>query len=363
MLADLQTAGVGDHERRAIEAVIASDPDIVLIPGDLFQGTDDEFDGEVAELQRLLRDLDAPSGVYLTRGDIDGGDRADRAIAGSGITILDDRVVQVGVRGTTVWIGGTRLDYASESADVVRQQLDDGADRRHHAPGVPPSGHRAGALPRCRCRPHRRGSHPWRPGVATRCRSVDDALRCPPRRRRRRSAHDQRQPDLRVSRHRTRARSGSPVEVPRPSDRGRPRPPGMDRSTAAGGSACVMTAGTRENRDPMTPDVQPVKIGPIAVWPPVVLAPMAGVTDAPFRVLCSEFGRGLYVNQMVTARALAREPSDLVGPDPVPPARAVRSLQLYGTDPTTLADAVRRVAGRGPRRPHRHELRLPRRRR
>ena len=123
VLADLQTAGVGDHERRAIEAVIASDPDIVLIPGDLFQGTDDEFDGEVAELQRLLRDLDAPSGVYLTRGDTDGGDRADRAIAGSGITILDDRVVQVGVRGTTVWIGGTRLDYASESADLVRQQL------------------------------------------------------------------------------------------------------------------------------------------------------------------------------------------------------------------------------------------------
>ncbi|MFI5044817.1 MAG: tRNA-dihydrouridine synthase, partial [Acidimicrobiales bacterium] len=54
----------------------------------------------------------------------------------------------------------------------------------------------------------------------------------------------------------------------------------------------------------MTLDAQPVKIGPIAVWPPVVLAPMAGVTDAPFRVLCSEFGRGLYVNQMVTARAL-----------------------------------------------------------
>ena len=123
VLADLQTSGVGDHERRAISAAVASDPDLILIPGDLFQGTDDEFDDEVGELQRLLRDLDAPSGVYLTRGDVDGGDRADRATAGSGITILDDQVVQVDVRGTTVRIGGTRLDYESEPADVVRRQL------------------------------------------------------------------------------------------------------------------------------------------------------------------------------------------------------------------------------------------------
>ncbi|MFI5044816.1 MAG: metallophosphoesterase [Acidimicrobiales bacterium] len=123
VLADLQTAGVGDHERRAIRAVIASDPDIVLIPGDLFQGSDDEFDDEVGELRHLLRDLDAPSGVFVTRGDCDGGDRVDRAVAGSGITILDDRVVPVDVRGTTVRIGGTRLDYGSESADLVRRQL------------------------------------------------------------------------------------------------------------------------------------------------------------------------------------------------------------------------------------------------
>ena len=47
-----------------------------------------------------------------------------------------------------------------------------------------------------------------------------------------------------------------------------------------------------------------VDIGPINVWPPVVLAPMAGVTNAPFRTLCRRFGAGLYVNQMITARAL-----------------------------------------------------------
>ena len=45
-------------------------------------------------------------------------------------------------------------------------------------------------------------------------------------------------------------------------------------------------------------------IGPIEVWPPVVLAPMAGVTNAPFRTLCRGYGAGLYVSEMITARGL-----------------------------------------------------------
>ena len=97
----------------------------------------------------------------------------------------------------------------------------------------------------------------------------------------------------------------------------------------------------------MTPDVQPVKIGPIAVWPPVVLAPMAGVTDAPFRVLCSEFGRGLYVNQMVTARALVENHPPSWELSRFHPSERIRSIQLYGTDPVTLAEAIGRLVGDG----------------
>ena len=48
----------------------------------------------------------------------------------------------------------------------------------------------------------------------------------------------------------------------------------------------------------------PLRIGPLTVDPPVVLAPMAGVTNAPFRRLCRRFGAGLYVSEMITARAL-----------------------------------------------------------
>ena len=47
-----------------------------------------------------------------------------------------------------------------------------------------------------------------------------------------------------------------------------------------------------------------LKIGPLAVDPPVVLAPMAGVTNAAFRRLCRSYGAGLYVSEMISARAL-----------------------------------------------------------
>ena len=61
------------------------------------------------------------------------------------------------------------------------------------------------------------------------------------------------------------------------------------------------------NRDvpPASPgEFAPIPIGPLRVWPPVVLAPMAGVTNPPFRTLCRRFGAGLYVSEMITARAL-----------------------------------------------------------
>ena len=89
----------------------------------------------------------------------------------------------------------------------------------------------------------------------------------------------------------------------------------------------------------------PLAIGPLAVDPPVVLAPMAGVTNAPFRTLCRRFGAGLYVSEMITARALVEgdaktERLASFAPDEVP-----RSLQLYGVDPKFVGEAVARLVG------------------
>ena len=52
------------------------------------------------------------------------------------------------------------------------------------------------------------------------------------------------------------------------------------------------------------PEFAPLDIGTIKVWPPVVLAPMAGITNAPFRTLCREQsgGKGLYVSEMITTQ-------------------------------------------------------------
>ena len=112
------------------------------------------------------------------------------------------------------------------------------------------------------------------------------------------------------------------------------------------GSA-VICGTLRLMPEPVGQRAAPLQLGPITVDPPVVLAPMAGVTDAPFRVLCAEFGGGLYVNQMVTARALVERHPTTWALTRFHPAEPVRSLQLYGTDPGYLAEAVRELVGEG----------------
>ena len=76
---------------------------------------------------------------------------------------------------------------------------------------------------------------------------------------------------------------------------------------------------------------------------PVVLAPMAGVTNAPFRRLCRRFGAGLYVSEMISARALCEgnEKTDLLAS--FAPDEAPRSLQLAGVDPVFVGQAVNRL--------------------
>ena len=91
--------------------------------------------------------------------------------------------------------------------------------------------------------------------------------------------------------------------------------------------------------------MESLKIGPLEVWPPVVLAPMAGITNAPFRTLCREQGGGLFVCEMITTRALVERERQDVQDDPVRRrARRPRSIQLYGVDPAIVGKAVRMIA-------------------
>jgi nifR3 family TIM-barrel protein len=85
----------------------------------------------------------------------------------------------------------------------------------------------------------------------------------------------------------------------------------------------------------------PLHIGPLAVDPPVVLAPMAGVTNAPFRTLCRRYGAGLYVSEMVLADALVHANAKTLRMVSFAPGESPRSIQLYGTNPDSVGAAVR----------------------
>jgi len=83
-----------------------------------------------------------------------------------------------------------------------------------------------------------------------------------------------------------------------------------------------------------------LQYGAIGIDIPVVLAPMAGITNTAFRRLCREFGGGLYVSEMVTSRALVERTEEsmrLIGHHE---SEGTRSVQLYGVDPKTIAEAV-----------------------
>ena len=90
--------------------------------------------------------------------------------------------------------------------------------------------------------------------------------------------------------------------------------------------------------------MKPLKIGNIELASPIVLAPMAGVTNAPFRTLCREFASGLmYVNEMVMATALVHGSAKTERMVTFAPDESPRSLQLYGSDPIMLARAVTKL--------------------
>jgi nifR3 family TIM-barrel protein len=88
-----------------------------------------------------------------------------------------------------------------------------------------------------------------------------------------------------------------------------------------------------------------LELGPMRIWPPVVLAPMAGVTNYPFRSLCRRFGAGLYVSEMITARPLVEGNQKTLRIADFGAEESPRSLQLYGVDPYYVGEATKRLVG------------------
>jgi tRNA-dihydrouridine synthase B len=94
-------------------------------------------------------------------------------------------------------------------------------------------------------------------------------------------------------------------------------------------------------------DIPPMQIGPITISKPLILAPMAGVTDRPFRQLCRHYGAGLAVSEMVSSNpALRHGKKSLLRTDHTGEAEP-RSVQILGNDPKDMAEAARINADRG----------------
>ena len=112
------------------------------------------------------------------------------------------------------------------------------------------------------------------------------------------------------------------------------QPPSPSTGSArAFAAASTLTEPVEERR-------RALRIGNIAVDTPVVLAPMAGITNAAFRQLCREFGAGLYVCEMITSRGIVERDRKTLSMLRFDPGEEIRSVQLYGVDPVIMARAA-----------------------
>ncbi|MWV28046.1 tRNA dihydrouridine synthase DusB [Aurantiacibacter rhizosphaerae] len=92
---------------------------------------------------------------------------------------------------------------------------------------------------------------------------------------------------------------------------------------------------------PSPPAVTPIDIGPVRIECPVVLAPMTGVTDLPFRTLVRRYGSGLNVTEMIASEAAIRESRQSIQKAAWAPIEDPVSMQLVGCDPASMAEAAR----------------------
>ena len=98
---------------------------------------------------------------------------------------------------------------------------------------------------------------------------------------------------------------------------------------------------------PPPPALKPIEIGPLRIDCPVVLAPMTGVTDMPFRTLVRRYGSGLNVTEMIASEAAIRETRQSIQKAEWDAIEEPVSMQLVGCDPRSMAEAAKLQEGNG----------------
>ena len=119
-----------------------------------------------------------------------------------------------------------------------------------------------------------------------------------------------------------------------------PRAPSAPSASVDAGAPIGARPATTVSGSPTAATATSLRIGNLELDVPVVLAPMAGITNTAFRRLCREYGAGLYVSEMITSRALVERTPESMRLIRHHESETTRSIQLYGVDPKTVAEAV-----------------------
>ena len=123
VLADIQTQGVSEHERAAVRRLAATNPDLVLVAGDVFQGDDESFERALPGIRALFAELKPPGGIFVVPGDVDvPADRVARL--GPNVTPLINRMVHVEVGDRRVTLCGIELDWTSSAVQMLLERFE-----------------------------------------------------------------------------------------------------------------------------------------------------------------------------------------------------------------------------------------------
>ena len=123
VLADLQARSVGAHERRAVEALLALEPDLILLPGDLAQVWPRAHADAQEEFRALLARLQAPLGVFAVRGNSDDPQFLAAILEHTQVRLLDDELVHLERDGLRIALCGLDLDFDAPSARAAVSAL------------------------------------------------------------------------------------------------------------------------------------------------------------------------------------------------------------------------------------------------
>lgn len=124
VLADIQTREVTDYERGAIGRLMAEKPDLILIPGDIFQGSYDDFDAVLPGFREIFARLRAPAGIYCVLGDVDSPNRLRQMFEGTPIRLLINEVVSIRFADRQITLGGTQLHWHMPYVEALVRDME-----------------------------------------------------------------------------------------------------------------------------------------------------------------------------------------------------------------------------------------------